>query len=403
MRRARVLLRRRGSDTCHVSFRQTLDLLKVTDEALGALCLECRSVPPQQEILVRALNEIAQGERGAARRAPTYVLLAQGKGPELTASLYALGTEGYALTGPPFRLDLSEAPLISNGRESVTLSNVEDASETLEEYQAFFSPEVGRRIGIPIRNVVSYRVGGDQPGILAGYNYPVPVTRYEAQVLASLAVTLGSFGTLAARVTQVEEAFLYLVGALARASEVNDQITGEHIVRVGRYARALALGAGLSTNDAWIISYSSELHDVGKIHTPRPILRKTAPLTPDEERVMREHTLQGEKIIGTSPRLAVARKIAGGHHENWDGSGYPRGLAGEAIPLEARIVRIADVYDALRSERPYKGAYSHEKACRILLQGDGRIDPNKDFDPNLLAVFERVHPEFQRIHAEVHG
>ncbi|NTU60064.1 MAG: HD domain-containing protein, partial [Deltaproteobacteria bacterium] len=159
--------------------------------------------------------------------------------------------------------------------------------------------------------------------------------------------------------------------------------------------------AGYSAAEARVIAYSSQLHDVGKIHTPPQILRKPAPLDAGETALMRQHTLKGERIIGDAPRLAIARRIAGGHHENWDGSGYPRGLAGEAIPREARLVRIVDVYEALRAERPYKPPYSHERACQVLANGDARVVPRLHFDPELLALFLSRHGEFQRTHAEI--
>lgn len=116
---------------------------------------------------------------------------------------------------------------------------------------------------------------------------------------------------------------------------------------------------------------------------------------------MNRHTTYGYQILSASPRLKFGADIALCHHEKWDGSGYPNGLRGEAIPLSARIVQIADVYDALRSRRPYKPAYSHAKAVRILLHGDDRIDPQGHFDPRLLAIFEKTHNEFAQIWDEL--
>lgn len=391
----------RGRDLCHLAFRQTLDLLTVADEALEELCRECPDLPDLDGLLLRALNEMALGERELGTRAPTHVALVHSAGDDLVATLYALGPEGYRSTAGPFRFAPQDFPAVSRGAEAVVVSNAGDEGGSPEDYQSLFHPAVRRAVGAPVTNFVAYRVAGDRPGAVVALNYPGSATRYEAQVLAALAVTLGAVWTLASRISQVEEAFLYLIGALARASEVNDEVTGYHILRVGRHAEALALAAGYGADDARVISYSAQLHDVGKIHTPRDLLRKRAPLTPEERALVREHTLQGEKIIGGSPKLAVARRIAAAHHENWDGSGYPLGLAGEAIPREARLVKIVDVYEALRSERPYKEAYSHERACEVLLSGDARIDPLRHFDPELLDVFRRSHSEFQRIHAEL--
>jgi HD-GYP domain-containing protein (c-di-GMP phosphodiesterase class II) len=394
---------RRGRDACHLAFRETLDLLHVTDETLAQLGREGRIVPSQDAVLVRALNAIAATAPGIGQHAPSHVLVAEGRDSEWTGTLYVLGPGGYASTGAPIHFRLEDAGALSRGQETVAVSSVEEEGQALEEYQALFLPEVRERIGVPIRNFISYRITGDRPGAIVAYNYPLGANRYESQVLSSLAVTLGSFGTLASRVAEVEGAFLYLIGALARAAEANDQVTGDHLIRVSLCTEALARAVGLSADEAWTLAYLSQLHDVGKIHTPREILRKRGSLDREEEIIMREHTLAGERIIGTSPRLLPAHRIAGGHHENWDGSGYPRGLAGEEIPLEARIVKVVDVYDAHRSERPYKPAYSHDEAFHVLSRGDARIDPRKHFDPKLLGLFLEIHGEFRRIHEQVGG
>jgi len=393
--------RQRGRDLCHQAFRQTLDLLRVTDEALVELCQQCPQLPGLDGLLLRALNEMALGGKEVDTHAPAYLFLVHGQSPRLRGTVYASRPEGYQPLGPSFALEAERSYAYSAANGEVVVSNAGADEDILDAYQARFHPAVREAVGEPIRNFVTYRIAGDQPGAIIAFNYPGEATRYEAQVLSALAITLGSLGTLSSRVAQVEEGFIYLVGALARASEVNDEVTGDHIIRVSRYAETLALAVGYSGDEAKTIAYSAELHDVGKIHTPRELLRKPGPLNPEELVVMREHTLQGEKIIGKSHRLTLARRIAGAHHENWDGSGYPRGLIGEAIPREARLCKVVDVYDALRSERPYKEALSHEEACRVILEGDGRTVPDRHFDPEILGTFGRIHAEFQRIHAEI--
>ncbi len=400
--RARILgVARRGRDLCHLAFRQTLDLLRVTDQTLEELCRECPRFPDLDSLVLRALQEIVLGERETPARYPSHVFLVHPRDEGFEGFLYRAHPGGFERAGGPIRFGRDEAHAFSMGEADVQVSNHQDEGEPLEAYQGRFHPEIRRAVGEPIRNFVAYRITGDRPGAIVAFNYPGRATRYEGQVLAALAVTLGALWTLASRVAEVEEAFLYLIGALARASEVNDEVTGDHILRVSRYVEVLARAAGHTEEQARVIAYSSQLHDVGKIHTPRELLRKPGPLTPEETAIMRQHPLQGERIIGTSPRLAVARRIAGAHHENWDGSGYPRGLSGGAIPREARIVKIADVYDALRSDRPYKRALSHEQALRVMLEGDERMDPQAHFDPELLDVFRTIHAEFRRIHAEI--
>src|SRR5262249_3768414 len=120
---------------------------------------------------------------------------------------------------------------------------------------------------------------------------------------------------------------------------------------------------GLSTQEAERLGYSAILHDVGKIQVPDEILRKPTALTQDEWQIMRQHTITGERILSREPFFEDARNIARSHHENWDGSGYPDGRAASTIPLAARIVRVADVFDALTSTRPYKQAWSPEQAA----------------------------------------
>ncbi|MBI5440210.1 MAG: hypothetical protein HY900_03245 [Deltaproteobacteria bacterium] len=198
----------RGRDACHLAFRQTLDFLHATDETLSNLTPELRVIPSQETILLRGLDGIAATALGVGQRAPSHVLLAEGKDPELTGTLYALGPGGYASQGRAFRFRLEEAPDLPRGREAVAVSNAGKEAGSLEEYQALFLPEVRRRIGVPIWNYVSYRISGERPAAIVAYNYPKGANRYGSQVLSALAVTLGSLGTLASRMEEVEGAFL---------------------------------------------------------------------------------------------------------------------------------------------------------------------------------------------------
>jgi HD-GYP domain-containing protein (c-di-GMP phosphodiesterase class II) len=198
---------------------------------------------------------------------------------------------------------------------------------------------------------------------------------------------------------ETEDAFMLSIRLLAKAAELSDEVTGNHIIRVNEYSYALAMRLGRPR--AWCneIRYSAQLHDVGKMSVDAAVLKKKGKLNETEWEEMRRHPLYGYEILRTSPRLGMAADIARGHHEKWDGSGYPAQLKGEAIPLSARIVAVADVYDALRSARPYKPGFSHEEACRIILEGDERIDPGRHFDPRVLAAFAAGHDEMARIWA----
>ena len=174
---------------------------------------------------------------------------------------------------------------------------------------------------------------------------------------------------------------------LARAAEAKDHSTGDHVVRVGDLAAQLALRAGMSTSDAEDVRFAAMLHDVGKLHLPDHVLQKPGPLTPDEWEIVKQHTIWGERILGSTSGFELARKVARWHHENVDGSGYPDGLRGDQIPLPARIVRVADVFDALASSRPYKDAWTVARILDELKAGAGsRYD--SEIAREMVALYE---------------
>lgn len=203
-------------------------------------------------------------------------------------------------------------------------------------------------------------------------------------------------------VHRVDAAQVETVIALAVAAEHRDDDTGSHIRRIGEYSAMIAGHLGWRQSEIEHIRLAAMLHDVGKIGVPDAILLKAGILTAEERRIMEAHTVIGHQITSRSRNqiMRAASVIARSHHERWDGSGYPDRLSGEDIPLEARIVALADVYDALRSSRPYKEAVSHEDTMAILLEGDGRTQP-RYFDPTLLEIFARHAEDFREIAADI--
>jgi putative two-component system response regulator len=191
---------------------------------------------------------------------------------------------------------------------------------------------------------------------------------------------------------------LETIHRLALAAEIYDPTTAEHILRVSAYCRILARRLNLSPGEVEVITQASTLHDVGKVGVPGEILRKDGELTRDEWVLMKQHTLIGARILSDSPSelLRAGEVIALAHHEKWDGSGYPHGLAAEEIPLSGRICAVADVFDALTSKRPYKEAFSNRKARRMLLEGRGT-----HFDPRLVDLFLKDADELERIRTHV--
>lgn len=171
---------------------------------------------------------------------------------------------------------------------------------------------------------------------------------------------------------------------LAKAAEYRDHETGAHIMRMALYSRLIATGLGLPDDELMRIFEAAPMHDIGKVGTPDSILLKPGRLTPEEFNIMKEHTVIGHEILqdSSSPILQAAAVIAYSHHEKFDGSGYPRGLIGEAIPLYGRIVALADVFDALTSVRPYKKAWDVDEAAKYIREQSGG-----HFDPDCVKVF----------------
>jgi response regulator RpfG family c-di-GMP phosphodiesterase len=285
--------------------------------------------------------------------------------------------------------------LVKPGNLSVIFYNENDRCQS--EFESFI--KTCASLSIMVSNMACYL---SESLCIFAVNYGREVTQYDASVLNSFVMQSLFLKSLASQIRETESAFEYTVHGLARASEANDEDTGNHILRVGDYSAVIAAGLGRPDKFVEAMRVQASLHDVGKIHVHPDILKKPGKLTPEEWVEMKKHTEYGPTIIGNHQRLIMANKIASSHHERWDGSGYPQGLKGEQIHIEGRILNIADQYDALRNKRSYKPAFDHATTYRIIVDGDGRTLP-AHFDPEVLRMFKKLHRRFEEIYEKSIG
>ncbi len=227
--------------------------------------------------------------------------------------------------------------------------------------------------------------------LLARVNVQIRLKKYHNRLVEQNRLLIEKKALLTALVDEktkmIEDITLALITALENANRMNDTDTGDHIKRVSEYAGIIAEEYTGDADFAGQVKLYSSLHDVGKVGIPDVLLKKPGAYTPEEQEQMKQHVLFGAKMLDSPgiPQLAV--NIARYHHEKWDGSGYLEGLSGTDIPLEARIVTLADVYDALGTKRVYKEAFFEARIDDIIRDGSG-----KHFDPDLVEVFFRVKP-----------
>ena len=393
--RTRSLLRvKELNDDLEGAYRSLAGIASFTNNLL-------RDFDPYHFDLTRGLDDLMAfllGSAAGAKMRPQRVLLFN--------AVDSNGWEGWV-----YKLEKGKVlrRALQNGVDEAMLKPLFGGSGRKASGQVYVNLDEGQRLTLaeaplwriigqlpPWRNVVAFR----SPGVaVAALDVQKAVGPYDAQVLSAMVANIHFFlRTISSQVQEVERAFLYTIGALARAAETHDEDTGDHIMRVNGYAEALAQALGCEDEFCRVLAYSAQMHDVGKLHVHPDILRKPAGLDAREWEAVKLHTVYGARILGDDPRLAMAKEIALSHHEKWDGSGYPNGLAGEGIPLSGRITMMADVYDALRSARPYKRPFDHQTSVDIIRHGDERLRPGH-FDPRVLEAFLDNHRLFDEIFA----
>jgi putative two-component system response regulator len=219
---------------------------------------------------------------------------------------------------------------------------------------------------------------------------------YKQQKLQTVVLT----AEVKRRTLQIAETQIKMIHCLGKAVEYRDCETGLHVIRMSRYCELLAKKVGFSDEEAELVLLSSPMHDIGKIGIPDSVLLKRGRLDHDEMEIMKTHAALGSAILpdDDQPIFKMAKTIALGHHEKWDGSGYPNGLSGKDIPLVCRIVAICDVFDALQSNRPYKDEWSLDNALEYIRSSSG-----SHFEPNLVELFFDILPDILYIQEVLDG
>lgn len=296
-----------------------------------------------------------------------------------------LPPEGQTVAGEVFRQLLQQAIRVADQANSQSVRMAADFAETYRREQAIRFEYEAKLRELRLMERQTTRYAEDLAQLL----------RAERERRAELETALNQ-----ERVANEElrRTGLQGISHLLLAATLKDQTTGAHLLRVRRYVEAIAGRLGLTTALTEEMGYSSVMHDVGKIHTPDHILQSERGLSTEEFAIIKQHCIDGEIMLGDARFFETARAVAREHHERWDGTGYPDGKKGDQISLAARIVSVADVFDALTSKRPYKDAWSVEQGMASIKAGAGA-----QFDPEVVAAFESLQLDgtIQRIRLEV--
>jgi cyclic di-GMP phosphodiesterase len=362
-----------------------------------------------------AANARAEVSDASSRR-PAQILVVDDDARNRKLAEAMLKAEGYRVVTAPSGAEA--LAIMSRDKPDLILLDVMMPEMTGFELAGKLKADPETR-GIPIIIVTSL---SDRASRIAGLNMGAeefitkPIDRAELWVRVRNLLRLKELNDLLAehartleiqvreRSEQLTASFRETISTLNRAAAYRDEETGAHVQRISHYCVVLAQKLGMDEAFCECIFHASPMHDIGKIAIPDHILLKPATLNAEEWQVMKTHTTAGATMLagGDSPYLRMGREIALSHHERWDGSGYPHGLKREEISVPARLMGIADVYDALRSRRPYKGPFDHEQAIAVITVGDVRTRP-EHFDPEVLAAFKSCHLQIRDIYEQLIG
>ncbi|MGY4609413.1 HD domain-containing phosphohydrolase [Thermostichus sp. MS-CIW-38] len=313
------------------------------------------------------------------------------------------------------RLPLSPSSIVGYVVLTGESLNLPDVYHLPADRPYAFNPQVDRQTGYRTRSLLTVPMRDPSGKILGALqllnrlkpDHPTPLAPDQvaewsqpfSELEVSVAKALASQAAVAYQNVQLREelksAHFETIFCLSVAAEYRDQDTSFHLKRMSNYSRIIAKHLGLSSHEQELIFYASPMHDVGKIGIPDAILQKPGRLTPEERQIMNRHPEIGYEILSKSDSELMKKSaiIALTHHEKFDGSGYPRGLKGEGIPLEGRIVALADVFDALASRRPYKEAWALNEVFQFVEDNSG-----SHFDPQVVAAFNRGRSEILEIY-----
>ncbi|MDT8718949.1 HD domain-containing protein [Clostridium sp. 19966] len=378
---------------CFIDFKLQYDRMKKSNEAIDKINDEVDKLFRHHSYSVKKLIDNTFGTENFLENKPAEFIIFSVNDTDCTAELFEL--KGKLVKKSEYTLNKKEEKFLKHelSVETEMFFNSGDENYIHSFDYRLKLKDIIEEFGIKIDNYIAYAT--TDTAVMA-LNYNENLSKLDTKVIKTLCIDINMLKNVYKKIGELNGSFKYTIDALARAGEAADDDTGYHVKRVNEYARLTAELLGLKKDFVEKIAYSAQMHDVGKIHIPNNIINKNGPLTKEEFSVIKQHTVYGPMIIGDSPHLKMAKEISLSHHEKYDGTGYPEGLRGEQIPLSARIVALADIYDALRSERSYKPSFSHQKAMAIIMRGDGRVEPSH-FDPKVLDVFIENNEKFDAI------